>query len=289
MKKFLKIIIVILSLLGIFLFFFSFIQSHTIAVLEPKGWIALKEKNLIITASLLMLIVVIPVLAMTLFFSYRYRESNTKAKHTPDWEHNALAEYFWWGVPFIIILCLAAITWKSSYELNPFKPLQSLQKPIRIQAIALQWKWLFIYPDENIASTNFIQFPVDTPLHFEITSDAPMNSFWIPQLGGQIYAMPAMKSELHLIANEKGTFKGLSANISGTNFSKMQFSAKASCLENYKKWIEKAKSSPLVLDAQEYERIKDKNVEVTPTIYILKDHKLFEEVIKKYMTSSQSP
>ena len=206
MKKFIKISLITLLLAAATVATILYIKSNNIAVLEPKGFIGVKEKDLIITSVLLMLIVVIPVFGMTIFFSWKYREGNPKAKHAPNWEHNAIAEYCWWGIPFIIITCLAVITWKSSYDLSPFKPLKSDQKPITIQAVALQWKWLFIYPEQEIATVNYIKFPVNTPIHFEITADAPMNSFWIPQLGGQIYAMPAMRSQLNLIADEKGIY-----------------------------------------------------------------------------------
>ena len=165
-----------------------------------------------------------------------------KAKHAPDWEHNYIAEYCWWGVPIVIIVILAVTTWKSSHDLNPFKPIESEKKPLAIQVVALHWKWLFIYPEQGIATVNFVQFPEKTPINFEITSDAPMNSFWIPQLGGQIYAMPAMRSKLHLIANEIGSFRGVSANISGKGFAGMTFTAKSSSEEDFDAWVQSGKT-----------------------------------------------
>ena len=226
MKRTFKIAILSLLFLAFVIAGVFFISTHNIAVLEPKGFIGIKERDLIITALLLMLIVVIPVFLFALFFAWKYRESNSKARHAPDWEHNYIAEYCWWGVPFLLIIILGVITWKSSHELNPFRPIQSDVKPIKIQVVALQWKWLFIYPEQNIATVNYVEFPEKTPINFEITADAPMNSFWIPQLGGQIYAMPAMRSKLHLIANEEGTFRGCSSNISGKGFAGMVFTAK---------------------------------------------------------------
>ena len=237
MKKIFKILIVVLLLLGVGALTALYISNNAIPVLEPKGMIGERESELLITASLLMLIVVIPVLVLTLAFAWKYRESNTKAKHAPDWEHNYIAEYCWWGVPVVIIVILAITTWKSSHELNPFKPIASDKKPISIQVIALDWKWLFIYPEQGIATVNFVQFPEKTPVNFEITSDAPMNSFWIPQLGGQIYAMPAMRSKLHLIATEPGSFRGVSANISGRGFAGMRFTAKSSSDEEFDQWV----------------------------------------------------
>ena len=193
MKRAFKVIIISLLIIATGALTAYYISSHNIAVLEPKGMIGLKERELIITASLLMLIVVIPVLVLAIVFGWKYREGRD-AKHTPDWEHNSIAECCWWGVPVVIIIILAVITWKTSHELNPFKPIQNGKKPIEIQAVALNWKWLFIYPEQQIATVNYVRFPDNTPINFEITADAPMNSFWIPQLGGQIYAMPAMRT-----------------------------------------------------------------------------------------------
>ncbi|MBI2811734.1 MAG: ubiquinol oxidase subunit II, partial [Candidatus Melainabacteria bacterium] len=243
MKKTFKVTLVSLLILACIAVSVMYIRSNTIAVLEPKGMIGEKESDLIITASLLMLIVVIPVFILTWFFAWKYRESNTKAKHTPDWEHNYIAEYCWWGVPLIIIVVLAIITWKSSHELNPFKPIVNGKPPVTIQAVALQWKWLFIYPDQGIATINEIKFPEKTPINFVITADAPMNSFWIPQLGGQIYAMPGMRSKLHLIANEPGSYRGSSANISGDDFAGMVFTAVSSTQEDFDKWVQATKRS----------------------------------------------
>ena len=201
MKRGFKIAILVFLALSILAASIVYISNHNIAVLEPKGMIGQKESDLIITASLLMLIVVIPVLIITWAFAWKYRKGNSGSHHAPDWEHNYIAECCWWGVPVVIIIILAVITWKSTHELNPFTPIRNDKKPVVIQVVALQWKWLFIYPEEKIATINFIQFPEKTPIDFEITADAPMNSFWIPQLGGQIYAMPAMRSKLHLIAD----------------------------------------------------------------------------------------
>lgn len=245
-----------------------------------------KESDLIITSSLLMLIVVVPVLILTWIFAWRYRESNVKATHAPDWEHNYIAEYCWWGVPAIIIAILAVITWKSSHELNPFNPLESDKKPLTIQVVALQWKWLFIYPEQGIATINYVEFPEQTPINFEITADAPMNSFWIPQLGGQIYAMPAMRSELHLIANEPGSYRGVSANISGTGFAGMVFTAKATSDQEFETWVQAMKNSPKKLNFDEYERLVIPSQNNPVDSYVLMDHDLFDEVIMKYMAPS---
>ena len=283
MKKTFKIALLVLLCLAVAALATLYISTHTITVLEPKGMIGEAESDLIITSSLLMLIVVVPVLILTWVFAWKYREGNKKAEHHPDWEHNHIAECCWWGVPCVIIAILAVLTWKSSHDLNPFKPIKTDVKPIAIQAVALDWKWLFIYPEQGIATVNFIQFPEKTPINFEITADAPMNSFWIPQLGGQIYAMPAMRSKLHLIANEEGTFRGASANISGEGFAGMTFTAQSSSVEAFNLWVESVKQSPNHLSVETYEEL------VKPTSYhpveyfILDKPGLFDWIMMKYM------
>jgi cytochrome o ubiquinol oxidase subunit 2 len=283
MKTSFKIAIAVLVFLGVAALTTLYIANNTIAILEPKGAIGEKESDLLITSSLLMLIVVVPVLVLTWVFAWKYREGNKESTHHPDWEHNHIAECCWWGVPCVIIIILAVLTWESSHRLNPFRPIETGVRPIEIQAVALDWKWLFIYPEQGIATVNFVQFPENTPISFEITADAPMNSFWIPQLGGQIYAMPAMRSQLHLIANEEGTFRGCSANISGEGFAGMFFTAKASSSEEFDQWVEEVKQSPHQLTLDTYEEL------VKPTSYhpveyfVLEREDLFDWILMQYM------
>lgn len=287
MKKAFKITIIVLLCLAAIAVSALYIRTHDIAVLEPKGMIGIKERDLIVTASLLMLIVVIPVFIFTIAFAWKYHHKNIKSQHAPDWEHNYIAEYCWWGVPVVIIAILAVITWKSTHDLNPFRPIDSEKKPVVIQVVALDWKWLFLYPEYGIATINFIQFPEKTPVNFEITSDAPMNSFWIPQLGGQIYAMPAMRSKLHLIASEAGTFRGLSSNISGRGFAGMTFTAKASTDAEFHEWVQSVRSSSKHLDSQTYAQLLEPSEYHPVEYYLLTRDDLFEQIMMKYMTPSQ--
>jgi len=287
MKKTFKIVFFVLLVLAAIALSGLYIGNHDIAVLNPKGEIGIKEKDLIVTSSLLMLIVVIPVFIMMSFFAWRYREGNEKAVHAPDWEHNYIAEYCWWGIPLILIGILAVITWKSSHELNPFNPIKSDVKPLKIQVVALQWKWLFIYPEQGIASINFIQFPEKTPIDFEITSDAPMNSFWIPQLGGQIYAMPAMRTKLSLIANEIGSFRGVSANISGEGFAGMTFIAQSSSSSDFDKWVQSVKLSNKGLSGDGYRQLVEPSANNPVSGYVLEQPDLFDQIIMKYMLPAQ--
>lgn len=254
-------------------------------LLDPKGLIAADEKNIIITAVCLMLTVVIPVIILTLLFAWRYRASNTKACYKPDWSHSTLIEIICWSVPCIIIGILGTITWISSHTLDPYRPLSFTQKePVVIEAISLDWKWLFIYPKENIATINFVQFPVDTPVRFIITSEGPMNSFLIPQLAGQIYAMAGMQATLNLAANTIGDYMGISANFSGRGFSDMKFTARASSQADYDKWVTGVKLSntpKLSIDA--YKKLAQPSENNPVRYYSSASADLFETVIMQNM------
>lgn len=255
----------------------------SIAVLFPKGIIALEERNLLFIIQAIMLLVIIPVYIFTFIFSWKYRSGNPKEKYDPDLVDNKIAEYIWWGLPFIFTLIIAVLTWTRTYQLDPYKQIESDKKPVTIQVIAMQWKWLFIYPEEKVASLNFLQFPKKTPIHFIITADAPMNSFWIPHLGGQIYAMPRTRTELNLIADEAGDFRGSSANLSGEGFAGMHFIAKAVSEEEYKKWLDSAKQSSNGLDMEKYDHLAMPSKNNPTEIYHLKEENLFDKVIMKYM------
>lgn len=272
-------------LTAILLALFFTLLPYTIksAVNSPSGLIALQERDQMYMATLLMLVVVIPVLVLAFAICWRYRASNKDAEYDPNWHDDPLAEAIWWGFPALIIVLMCIGTWVSSNQLDPFKPLPSSQKPIRIQVVALQWKWLFLYPEEKIASLNFLQFPENTPLNFEITSDAPMNSFWIPALGGQIYAMPGMITKLHLQALESGEFRGSSANISGTGFASMHFIAKSSSQADYDQWIKSSSQSGHSLGLDEYLLLLQPSVTNDQIAYVLTEDNLFNQIVMKYM------
>lgn len=260
-----------------------------IAVFNTVGIIASQEKSLLIFSFLLMLIVVIPVMIMIIAFAYRYRASNTKAKYSPNWSHSTILEIIWWGIPTILIIILGTVTWKTTHKLDPYKPLEHSTKPIEIQAIALDWKWLFIYPDYNIATVNFIQFPVDTPLNFKITADAPMNALAIPQLGGQIYAMQGMETQIHWISEKEGEFKGYSSNYSGRGFSGMNFIAKAVTQEEFEKWVEYVRTEGGNL-TQDYYNLKllPQTVSEPVQVFSSVEKNLYRGVIDKFMMSHGS-
>ncbi|QDL94386.1 ubiquinol oxidase subunit II (plasmid) [Paroceanicella profunda] len=256
-------------------------------VLDPKGQIGIEERNLIVTATLLMLIVVIPVIVMTLLFAWRYRDREGHSGYLPDWSHSGKIEAVVWAVPCVIIAVLAVITWNSSHDLDPYKPIDHDLKPINIQVVALDWKWLFIYPDEGIATVNEIVVPADRPLAFSITSSAMMNSFSIPELGGQIYAMAGMETKLHLIANEQGTFDGLSANYSGAGFSDMQFKVRAVSDEAYSAWIDTVHAGHNTLDGPSYETLAQPSSKVEASFFAQVTPGLFDDIVRnKYMVLS---
>lgn len=255
-----------------------------IAMLHPKGIIAMKEMEILYIATGLMAIIVLPVFVFIFFFSWKYRASNTKSRYEPNWHQSVLIESIWWAIPVIIATLIGILTWNTTHDLDPYKPITSDKKPLRVQVVALQWKWLFIYPEERIATVNYFAIPDNVPVHFDITADAPMNSFWIPHLGGQIYAMPAMKTELNLIANHKGHFRGCSANISGKGFAGMVFFVDSISTDDFEKWISKARDSGQELDFNSYKELAKPSENNPEAYYKLGDDGLFDKIIMKYLT-----
>ena len=284
MQKVRKRVLFMLFFSGFILLIFLIMQPlevvtflDYIAILAPKGMIGLEERNLLLIIQAIMLLVVVPVYLFTFIFSYKYSYKEN-AKYDPDLVDNKVAEYFWWGIPTVLTIVIAILTYIKTDQLDPYRPIASDKETKTIQVVALQWKWLFIYPEEQIASVNFFQFPVNTPVRFEITSDAPMNSFWIPHLGGQIYAMPGMKTVLHLIANEEGNFRGCSANLSGVGFAGMKFIAKASTEEEFLSWVSDVRGAqPL-----DYDVLAKPTMNHPVEIYRAETG-LFDQIVMKYM------
>ncbi len=264
----------------------ALLSGCNMAILDPKGAVGAEEKSLIITATWLMLIVVVPVIVLVFVFAWRYRASNKDAKYEPEWDHSNKIEAVVWAVPCIIIVCLAVITWTSSHKLDPYRPLDSTAKPINIDVVALDWKWLFIYPDYNIATVNQIAFPAHVPVNFRITSDSVMNSFFIPRLGGQIYAMAGMVTKLHLIADEEGSYDGLSANYSGNGFSDMHFKALATSDQGFQEWVKKAQSTGQALDTHSYQQVALPSNKSPVEYFSSVEPNLYRNIINKYMDMS---
>ena len=280
-----KVLFLVILLGGFVALLIWLTAGSTVAILQPKGVIAQQQRDLLIFATLLSMVVIVPVYVLTIMIAIRYRKGNKKATYAPDWDHNRKLEAVWWGVPIVIILILSVVTWRSSHALDPFKPLGSNRTPVTIQVVALEWKWLFIYPEQNIATVNYIQFPEDTPVNFIITADAPMNSFWIPELGGQIYAMNGMKTKLHLQANAPGMFKGSSANLSGEGFAAMKFTAEATSHADFDKWVQNSKKAPDMLDGQQYAELSKPTKDVRARFYGNVDNGLYDSIVMKYMAA----
>lgn len=251
-------------------------------LLSPKGQIGIEQRDLIYTALGLMLLVVVPVIVLTLVFAWKYRASNKSATYTPDWAHSTKIELIVWLIPLAIILVLGFVTYRTTHSLDPYRPLESDVKPVTIQVVALDWKWLFIYPEQGIATVNKIVFPANTPLNFRITSDSVMNSFFIPALGGQIYAMAGMTTQLHLIANENGEFDGISANYSGAGFTGMKFKAVATSEADFNAWVEEVKNSPKKLEAAEYDALAKPSERNPVELYSTVTPNLFQTIVDKY-------
>ena len=263
------------------------------AVLDPKGLIALSERTLMLHAVEFMLIVAIPVYFLLFFFAWRYRARKGNAipnikeeqpLYLPNWEHSKLEELVWWAIPLEIVLVLGALTWGSTHQLDPRKPLDLLpgQAPLVVEVVALDWKWLFIYPEQNIATVNYVRVPVDVPVEFKVTADAPMNSFWIPQLGGQIYAMTGMVNSLNLVANHVGKYDGGSANYSGYGFAQMKFIAEATSQSDFDAWVASVKTNSTVLTQSEYRALAEQGVS-KPLAYGSVASHLYDTIVMQFM------
>ena len=253
------------------------------AVLNPKGVIAASEMHLLVAATLLMLIVVIPVIILTFVIVWKYRASNKNATYTPDKAHGATIEVICWSIPTIIVIILATITWISSHKLDPYRPLDTKSKPLVIQAIALNWRWMFVYPEQHIATINYVQIPVHRQVRFMITADAPMNSLEIPQLAGQIYAMTGMQTKLHLMATEPGVYRGLSTNYSGSGFANMVFWVHVGSDAQFAQWVHSVQQSPHRLTMAAYRKVAQSSLDSKAKFFSAPAKDLFKKVIMKYM------
>ena len=232
-----------------------------LVLLHPAGAVAAQQGHLIVVSTILMLLVIVPVMALTVLFAWRYRKSNTEAPYTPDWDHSTQLELVIWAAPLLIIIALGAVTWINTHTLDPYRPLRPHDaahpvaadtKPLTVEVVALDWKWLFIYPEQGIAVVNELAAPVDVPITFKITASSVMNSFFIPALAGQIYAMPGMQTELHAVMNGQGDYDGFSANYSGAGFSDMRFKFRSMSAGDFEHWVQTVKGGGTALDRNGY-------------------------------------
>ncbi len=255
--------------------------------LAPKGIIAAEELKLIMLSAGIMLLVIIPVIFMAFWFAWRYREGNN-AKYTPEWTHSTLLEVIWWTIPIIVILILGTITWYTTHSLDPYKPIESKTKPVTIEVVSLDWKWLFIYPEQKIATVNYLKLPVGTPVNFKITAASPMNSFIIPQLGGQIYAMTGMTTQLHLMADVPGVYRGLATNYTGIGFSGMHFDTDVTSPEQFDDWVKSVKALPDQLTSTIFwGQLMTQSIDEPVHYFSRVDDGLFDEIVMHYMMPSK--
>lgn len=285
LKKILSIGGPVAALLIVFVMMYVASQGISVPVIDTRGEVADAQRDTLFFAIITMLFVIIPVFILIFFIPWRYRESNKKADYRPTWASNRRLEAVWWGVPVIIVTVLSVLAWQTSHSLDPYRELASDKPPVKIQVVALQWKWLFIYPDEGIASIGEFAMPIGTPVNFTLTSDAPMNSFWIPQLGGQVYAMSGMSTKLHLSAREPGDYRGSSANLSGEGHASMTFTAKARSDREYRAWVQNAREQGGLLDRAVYEQLRLPAKAEKVSYFRVEDTALYEGIVEAYSGS----
>lgn len=270
------------TLIGVFAAYMALSSVHAV-VLKPKGIVAQKILVLIITNILLMLSIIVPACILLIFVVWKYCIKKV-GQYDPDHKFGVFGEVLMWVLPSIVVAVMAVITWKATHDLNPYKPLEGNVKPLTVQVIAIDWKWLFIYPEQGIATLNYFPIPEKTPIHLRLTADhAPMSSFWIPNLSGQIYSMTGMITQLHLMADEPGEYTGRAVEINGLGYSGMTFLAKSTSQEDFEKWVADARKSPLQLTQDVYDELIKPTVINTITLYSEVEEGLFENIVDKYM------
>ncbi|OYU98531.1 MAG: ubiquinol oxidase subunit II [Burkholderiales bacterium PBB5] len=269
--------------------------------MNPAGDIARQQADLIVTSTVLMLLIIVPVIALTLLFAWRYRVRQAGAgaggaRYEPDWDHSTKLELLIWGAPLAIIIALGTLTWISTHRLDPYRPLARLDaqralpagvKPLEVQAVAMDWKWLFVYPELGIATVNELAAPVDRPLHFTITASTVMNSLYIPALAGQIYAMPGMASQLHAVINQPGSWEGFSANYSGAGFSNMRFVFHGLAAADFDAWVAKNRASGDTLDRSTFVKLDKPSVREPVRRYASVERGLFDAVLNRCVDRSK--
>ena len=256
-------------------------------LIDPKGTIALEQRALLFDTVLIMLVVVVPVIIMSFVFAYRYRSTARKGDYKPDWHHSTLLECFWWGIPAIIVLILSIIVWGKTHELDPYKEMAIKGEKEQIEVVALSWKWLFIYPKENIATVNELYLPAGKQVEFHITADAPMSAFSIPQLAGQIYAMAGMRTRMHVYSNQIGNYDGLNTQVSGQGFADMHFTTHVVDANNFNEWVKKVRNSNKPLDVVAYKKLFKTDVSHPIEYYATVKPDLFSEIMMQYNNKTQ--
>ncbi|MFB2552519.1 ubiquinol oxidase subunit II [Ensifer soli] len=273
--------------IAILLFSLLFLSACKAEVLAPTGDVAAQQRDLLVLSTLLMLIIIVPVMLLVVWFSWHYRASNTKASYKPNWDHSTKLELIIWAVPLMIVIALGALTWVGTHLLDPYRPLGRIsaekplttEEPLKVEVVALDWKWLFIYPQYGVAAVNELAVPVDRPVQFTLTSSSVMNAFYIPAMAGMIYAMPGMQTTLHGVFNAEGTYQGLASHYSGWGFSGMRFKAKASDAAGFDAWVAAARAGGRTLDRPAYLDLERPSENVKPETFAAVEPHLFSRVV----------
>jgi cytochrome o ubiquinol oxidase subunit II len=266
-------------------------------VLDPAGDVARQQGQLVMISTGLMLLIILPVMALTVFFAWKYRQSNRDADYAPDWDHSTQLELAIWAAPLMIIIALGALTWTSTHLLDPYRPIERTApgkpvarhvKPLEIQVVSLDWKWLFIYPEQGIATVNLLALPVDRPVRFRLTSSTVMNAFYVPELAGMIYTMPGMETKLHAVLNKAGQFGGISSNYSGAGFSDMRFTVAGMDEGAFERWAAGLRSGGGKLDAAEYLKLEKPTEKVPVMRYATVEAGLFDRAVQMCVRPGQA-
>jgi cytochrome o ubiquinol oxidase subunit 2 len=266
------------------------LSGCNMVLFSPSGDIAMQQRDIMLISVWLMLLVIVPVIVLTIWFAWKYRAANTEATYRPEWHHSTILELVIWSVPLVIIIALGAITWVSTHSLDPYRPLDRISegrnipidtKPLVVEAVAMDWKWLFIYPEQGIALVNELAAPVDRPIEFHITSTTMMNSLFIPALAGQIYAMPGMKTQLHAVINKEGDYEGFSGNYSGAGFSHMRFRFHGLSEADFDAWVEKNRKEGSALTREVYLKLEQPSEREPVQRFAKVDADLFDKVLNR--------
>jgi cytochrome o ubiquinol oxidase subunit 2 len=255
-------------------------------ILDPQGPIGAADKTILIDSLAIMLAIVLPTIVAVFGFAYWFRASNRKARYLADWAYSGRIELVVWSIPALTIILLGGVAWIGAHQLDPAKPVEGSAQPLRIQAVSLDWKWLFLYPDQGVATINTLTVPAGVPLRFELTSSSVMNVFFIPQFGSMIYTMNGMATQLNLRADRPGTFQGLSAHFSGDGFSDMHFDVHVVPSEQFSKWAQDASRADKSLDELGYNEIAKPSMKSQPAIYRLADPQLFHSIVTQKLPPS---
>jgi cytochrome o ubiquinol oxidase subunit II len=256
--------------------------------LDPKGPVAFAERQILFNSLGIMLAIVIPTILATLGFAFWFRASNERARYRPNFRYSGRLEMLVWSIPAMTVFLVGGVAWVGSHDVSPRKPIASTEKPVKVQVASLDWKWLFIYPDLGIASVNQLTIPVGTPVSFELTSSGVMNSFFVPQLGSQIYTMAGMVSHLHLQADDPGTYRGMSAQFSGDGFSDMHFNVDAVPAEKFAQWVDLVRRDGPELNAKTYADLAKPSEAVTPFTYRTVATDLFDSILVSEVQSGDA-